>query len=92
MKKHVDTHRADLKSGKLPGRFSYGLGTRVFQHLWQDMRKGTISRIFWMFILKLLLGIHCNYACASLPRASVQTMRTCHIWGCRCAWHVLRLL
>ena len=33
MKKHMDTYRADLTSGKLPGRFSYGLGTKLFQHL-----------------------------------------------------------
>jgi len=24
------------------------------RHMWQDMRKGTISHIFWIFILKCL--------------------------------------
>jgi len=33
MKRHMDTYCANLKSGKLPGHFSYGLGTRLFQHL-----------------------------------------------------------
>ena len=64
---HLALQCQEIKSNLNLSRCSYQqLGplqdAAYTQHMWQDMRKGTISHIFWIFILKCLqLGKYNSY-------------------------------